>query len=495
MASFARLLVLLLILVALAGDPMGGHALAAELSLPAAVSALADDREWAERHADHLVVRYAPETESEVGWYAEFAETSYRQVAEIFGVERKQLTLVVFPDEEAYIKVNPLAARADGVLGHARPSTNEIGLALTRLREQTEGLRRDTIRHEITHIVLGELSDQRLPIGFQEGIAQYLETDPEGRERTARGLRRGIDEGQMLSLTDLNRPRTFMARAWYSYPQSYSFVAFLAERYGFGSVVALVKATREAETLDDATRRAYDRPLAELQTEWQASLPQFLDGGYARNELDIWEMAEPRQKFSEARYAESREGFERAARLFEGLGRAERLDQARDGQRLATYGIEATDLSLQGAAALGGFEYDRAADLLGQAELRWAAVGDETRRARTDSALGQARTGLEAEVGLDEARVLLHDWKFTEATDRAREAGQVFVRLGDEGRTEEANQLMADAHATQTRFATYAIGAGVAGLGVAGAGWVVGRRRRSAPTASLPGPAARGWSL
>ena len=499
MPSFAKLLALLLVAAAMAGGPAVRPALAADPSAAAFSSArTADENAWAERRVDGLVLRYKPHTADEANWYGAAAESAYRQVTEIFGVERRELSIVLFPDEESYVDANPLAARAEGVLGHARPSSNEVGLALNRLRDQSEALRRDTIRHELTHIVLAEMSDQRLPIGFQEGIAQYLEQDPEARERVVRGLRRAIDEDQLLGFNDLNRTRAFMSRPWFSYPQSYSVVAFLTERHGLGKVVDLVRATRDAETLDAASTRAFGAPLDALEQEWKASLPAFLDGGYARNQLDAWEMTEPRQKLAESRFAEARVGFEYAARLFEGLGRTERLDQARDGARRASLGVEGLELSHQGAAALGGFDYARATELLGQAESRWSSLGDESRRALTAAALEQARTGTVAEVGLIEARTLLEDWKFQDATDRALGAGQAFAALGDEARTEEANQLMADVRETQTRLATYAIGAGVAGLGAAGAGWLLGRRRRPAPVplaAGAVGAGGREWSL
>ena len=499
MPSFANLLALLLVVVAMAGGSPVRPALAADPSAGLSSAAVRADEEWAERRIEGLILRYKPGADDEVGWYAAAAEAAYRQVAEIFGVERRELTIVLFPDEESYVAVNPLAARADGILGHARPSANEVGLALTRLREQSEALRRDTIRHELTHIVLGELSDQRLPIGFQEGIAQYLEQDPEARERVLRGLRRGIEEDHLLGLNDLNRTRAFMSRPWFSYPQSYAVVAFLADRYGMGKVVELVKATREGETLDEAVARAFGTPLAELEQEWKASLPAFLDGGYARNALDVWEMTEPRTSLAESRFSEARAGFEQAARLFEGLGRSERLEQARDGARRATLGIEGLELSHTGAAALGSFEYARAADLLAKAESRWTGLGDEPRRALAAAALEQARRGIEAQAGLQEARALLGDWQFQAATDRARGAGRAFAALGDEARTEEANQVMADVRETQTRLASYAIGVGVVGLAAAGAGWLL--RRRHGPRAETPvvtgaaRPGAREWSL
>ena len=459
---------------------------------------VAAEPEWSERRTENLLLRFDPDDAVAVEWYAKFVEETYRGVVDVFGfAPRPGIVVTFYSDQQSYGEVNPLAGREESILAHARPADREVGLALWRLEKQSEALRRDAVRHELTHVVLGEMSNNRLPIGFQEGIAQYLEQDPEQRQKLARLLRRGQEAGQLLSFVDLNRQRPFLARAGTAYPQSYSMVVFLAERYGFGRVVELVRATDDADNLDRAARVAFGKPLAELEQEWREFLPSFLDGGWARNDLDLWDLAEPRQMMGEGKYAEAREPLERAARLFEGLGRADKLEQARVEQRRAAAAVQAAELGQRGSTALEGHDYPAAVELLGQAEAFWTSVGDGARVQATVAARDEARRGVEATDALDRARAALDNWRLTEATERAQEAGRTFVILDDAGRAAEANTVLDGVEETRTRLGMAAVGGGAIGLAAVGLTWAARRRPRPITPASAAAGLSRerDWSL
>ena len=479
---------------------LGPALLLLTLAAPAAQAA----PEWAERETEYLRLRYLAADETEVAWYAGFVQDAYLYVSDVFGhAPRSGIVVTFYSDETAYTAANPLGGE-EGVLAHATPSTREVGLALWRLRQQSEGLRRDAVRHELAHVVLGELSDQRLTIGFHEGLAQYVEQDGEQRAKLVQALRRGVEAGRLLDFADLNRQRPFLARAGVAYPQSYAVAYFLAERYGFGHLVRLVGFSREEQELDAAVRRAFDRSLAELEGEWRAWLPGYLAGGSNRNELDLWDMAEPRRLLAESKYAEAREGLERAERLFADLGRAEKLEQARAYLRQSSAGLEATDLGRRGTTALEGYDYDTAAELLGQAEALWTIVGDDSRRQQVGAGVEQARRGAEALNRLEGARAALEAWQISEASAAAYEAGLAFSELGDAGRVEQANAVLDEVRTLQTRAGLLAIGGGAIGLGGLVAAWQVGRRsRRADPAFHLPirrpvtpfGAREHDWSL
>jgi len=501
MAIFTRLLALVLALVVLAGQP-------------AAVSAA--ERSQQEQRTGPLVVRYVgaddPASQAEFVWYAAAVKQAYRDVQDVFGSaiqqtgtpERTEIVVTLYGDDAAYGRANPVAGREEGVLGHAQPAEGIIGMAVARLRDKSESFRRDAIRHELTHIVLGDLSRQRLPIGFQEGIAQYLERDLDQRQRFATAVRRGRDAGQLLKIQDLNRQRPFLAAASLAYPQSYTFTVFLAERYGFGKVIQLVTATRDAETLDAAVRTVFERPLADLEAEWLDFLPAFLDTGWARNDVDLWDLAEPRRLLGDGKYAEARDLYGRAEALFTSVGRMDRVAEAATERQRAVVALEAADLSQRGMAALVGTDYAAAAELLAGARQRWQAAGDTRRAELSLLGLTQAQDGQAAVTQLADARAQLDGWHFQVADDLAYEAGQTLAELGDGPRTEEARQIMRDAQDLRTRMGIAAAGGGVAGVGVLGVGWLVGRsRRRARPAAPAPGsPGAPGvavmerdWSL
>jgi hypothetical protein len=493
-ARILRVFALLLAIVVLAGQ---------------SAVASAAERSEQEHRAGPLVVRYVGAEDAggqaEFAWYLSAVELAYQDVQDVFKLAlaesgakpRDEIVITLYGDDNAYARANPVAGREEGVLGHAHPSEGVIGVAVARLRDKSEGFRRDALRHELTHVVLGDLSNQRLPIGFQEGIAQYLERDVDQRQRFATAVRRGREASQLLSLTDLNRPRAFLSAAGLAYPQSYSLVVYLAERYGFGKVIHLVTTVRDVSTLDEAVRRVFERSLSEIEAEWQAFLPGYLDHGWARNDLDLWTLAEPRRLLGEGKYAEARDVYDRADALFTGMSRPDHLATVRAERRRALTGLEAIDLTHRGTAALSAGQYDGAADLLIQGERRWTELGDSRRAALAALAATQARDGQSAVHQLEEARRQLEGWQFQVADDLAYDAGQVLAELGDEARTEEARQVMRDAQQLRTRLGLAAAGGGVAGVGLLGVGWAAGRRRRARPVLAPPTVAVmeRDWSL
>ncbi|MGE3269739.1 MAG: hypothetical protein AB7P40_13390 [Chloroflexota bacterium] len=497
MALMPRVLALLLALVVLAGQP---------------AVVRASERLQQERRAGPLVVRYVgPDDASglaEFAWYADAVEQAYRDVQDVFGgalretgtPARDEIVVTLYGDDDAYREINPMAGRDDGVLGHAQPSEGKIGVAVARLRDKSEGYRRDAIRHELTHIVLGDLSQQRLPIGFQEGIAQYLERDLDQRERFASTIRQAQEAGRLLSFSDLNRQRQFLSVAGIAYPQSYSMVVFLAERYGFGKVLQLVTATREARTLEEAVSRVFERTLPELESEWLAFLPTYLTQSWARNDLDLWDLAAPRQLLAGGKYAEARDLYDRASALYSSMGEQERLGQAQTERQRAVASLEAIDLTQRGMAALSAHTYPEAVDLLTQAETRWRSLGDGRRADLAAAGLMRAMDGQRAVDQVAEARQLLAGWQFQAAGDLAYEAGQVLAELGDSHATAEATEVMRQARQLRTDLGLAAAGGGVASVALLSLTWVLLRRRQlkqMKPATPRPGVAVmeQDWSL
>jgi len=493
-ARILRVVALLLVAVVLVGQP---------------AVARAAERAQQERRAGPLVMRYVGADDAggqaEFAWYASAVEQAYQDVQDIFAVAlretetkpRDEIVVTLYGDDAAYARANPVAGREEGVLGHAQPSEGVIGVAVARLRDKSEGFRRDAIRHELAHVTLGDLSSQKLPIGFQEGIAQYLERDIDQRRRFAAAVRRAREADQILSFTDLNRQRPFLSNAQIAYPQSYSMIVFMAERYGFGTVVKFVTTVREAKTLDEAVRQVFGRSLAEIETDWKAFVPGYLDQSWARNDLDLWGLEEPHRLLGEGKYAEARDLYDRAGALFTSMNRQDRLTRAQAERQRAVTGLEAIDLTQRGMTALTAGQYDTAAELLAQGERRWTELGDTRRASLAGLAATQARDGQAAVLQLDEARRQLENWHFQAADDLAYDAGRVLAELGDEARTEEARQVMRDAQQLRTRLGMAAAGGGVVGVGVLGVAWAASRRRRARPVPTPPGVAAVGgdWSL
>src|SRR4051794_26749460 len=148
---------------------------------------------WAADSADqqistrYFTIIYPAGEEVTATWYAGFVDDVDTAVSELLGSDPVSgLTLHIYATEAEYQAANPLAEIHPDILAHAIPDRKEVGVAVERLREQAPELARVSFRHEMTHVVAGALSNQNLPIDFQEGLAQYNELSRDRAESVAR---------------------------------------------------------------------------------------------------------------------------------------------------------------------------------------------------------------------------------------------------------------------------------------------------------------------
>jgi len=127
-----------------------------------------------------------------------------------------------------------------------------------------------TLRHELCHIVLGQVEEEagrRFPLWFHEGVAVWV---------SGGGHYGGRDEfliaaahGHLLPLADL--ADRFPERgddARLAYQQSEDFVAWLATKPG-GAPADLIAAFRRGLDFGAAVRAATGRPLDEWERMWR----------------------------------------------------------------------------------------------------------------------------------------------------------------------------------------------------------------------------------
>src|SRR5947209_3937586 len=156
--SWPRLIALLLLLVG---------------SLPQAAQAAPPARRL---DTHYFTIFYPPGEEQTAQWYAGFADEMDVAVSEMLGADPVSgITLDIYATEAEYQQANPAAGLLPGILAHAIPEQKEVGVAVERLRQQPQPLARQSFRHEMTHIVAGALTNNHLPVGFNEGLAQYNE--------------------------------------------------------------------------------------------------------------------------------------------------------------------------------------------------------------------------------------------------------------------------------------------------------------------------------
>jgi hypothetical protein len=415
-------------------------------------------------------------------------------VAEMLGKDPVMgLTLRIYTTEAAYIAANPAAASEPGIMAHSVPSTKEVGVAVERLRQVGSDIARESFRHEMTHIVAGALSDQNLPIGFQEALAQYNELSTSRAQESVGVLKSVVAaNGTLLTWEGLNDRGLFMSNAALGYPESYSVMAFLADKYGMGAFARFMSGLRDGVRWERALSEAYGKPISQLETEWRAYLPGFLKDGWQQNLLTAYDLSPGVALYDAGQFKEAREHFALSEKLYADLGRADRQSEAADYLAKAKKAETAADQATQARTSLEAYDYSTAHDQASRAVQAFNELGLQAQSDIAAETAGLAQQGLDAITTLASAQDHLDRFDLPNARAEARFASQTFSKLGDADRAQEANKIV-----SSLSFAFTVAGAVVLLLGMLallGGGLVMLRSRRNRQaTPILPGEESVSW--
>jgi len=191
--------------------------------------------------------------------------------AEIGGEDDAPIRVVLDRDRE------DMLARA-GAEQRSHPPEWAAGLAYPARRaiylhaSTSIGELQETFRHEISHIVFGEIPGAaKTPLWFKEGLAIH---QSEGFS-LERGwlLTEAATVGRLLPLGHLGRgfPRG-SARAGVAYAQAVHFVGYLKSEYGEARFVALIDALREGQPFEKAVETEMGETLASIERAWRNRL-------------------------------------------------------------------------------------------------------------------------------------------------------------------------------------------------------------------------------
>jgi hypothetical protein len=440
--------------------------------------AIPDDA-WLRRDTTYFTIFYTADGAEALERYASVVDGLYEYVTAAFDHgPTPPVPLRLYPTTRAYASANPIARYVEGVVAHADTLAGEIGIAVERVDRAGAQTLRDTVRHELMHLVLTELSGDRLPIGFQEGLAQYAEKEASDRRRLAESLRTAERQGQLLSWEALNEQPRFLRRMNVAYPEALSVVTYLIDRHGLGPFKRFLRElAREEQPYQQALETAYAQTAEALEADWRDYLPSYYSGRWENNLLRTLDLADAKARFAAGEYAEARPLFEQAQRLHLDLDQATRAAEADTYLGRIALAQDAAELAERGRAQLAQRDYDGARALLGAAEQRYAEVGDARWRPALADPLAHAERGAAAGDQLAAAQALVANWRYPEGRDRSAEAAALFQAIGDSEGAQRAHALSAEADSRQSRLALVLLGGGTLAL----VGLVVRPRRERPP--------------
>lgn len=128
-----------------------------------------------------------------------------------------------------------------------------------------------TAAHELTHIVVGEATDNPfhapIPRWLDEGMAMYSEGALPDYNRQA--VEQAISDDTLISVRSLSAYTGDPAQVDLFYGQSYSIVDYLLEAYGREKMVELLAVFKRGSHQEDALQEVYGFGLDSLDEQWR----------------------------------------------------------------------------------------------------------------------------------------------------------------------------------------------------------------------------------
>jgi tetratricopeptide (TPR) repeat protein len=358
-----------------------------------------------------------------------------------------KLDIYVYPDDLAFGQATSNARwpELEPVSVLANPGIGDLAVDLQAFQRATPLEAENALRHGMAHVAIRNASRGRAPRGFDEGLAAYFEHPvPAQMARHAALVQNARSNGDLLTWSDLNRPLPPEAEPAQIMAHAYAMVAYFIDRDGAGKLGEFIGALSGEPDWRAVMRETYNRAPAELEAQWVENLPRWTTGGWRTNLLAGFDLEPARDLIAKGHYASARRELEQSLRLFTDLDDETGIELINDLMAQTDIGLQAETLMGQTQASLELHDYDRAQDLLNQAQSQFERLGgvqapDETMAVYA----GLSQQGLRAEQDLERARVLSRRWAdYPLARQAALSAGSGYAELGDGAGYESSAAVM-----------------------------------------------------
>ncbi len=246
-------------------------------------AAYENTRDFRARRSQHFEIRYKPGREEIILDYAvETLERAYTELSSDFGYSPSGLIVVeIYPDLS-------MLARATGLSMEALKTTGTIGickfnrLLISSPRVSLLGYTwRDTMSHELVHLFVSKVGDNKVPVWLHEGFAKFEEL----RWRKAPGaelkpsyeslLSRALRENKLVTLEEMHPSMALLPsqeHAALAYATVQTMVQFLFEKKGYGGLRELLAEIARDGNLDHAFKKVYGFDTHGLQEHWKRNM-------------------------------------------------------------------------------------------------------------------------------------------------------------------------------------------------------------------------------
>jgi hypothetical protein len=407
--------------------------------------AAAQPAAWHEQATEHFIIVYPPASEPQVAVVAGRAEEVYAALSALLGTGLEPpVTVRLFPTLDAFLRANPLATVTNGLFTRPHRSRREIGLLVPDGPDGPDAAAYeldDALRYELGHLLLAQLSDERLPVAFRDGLARYLEQPGERFAPGVAQLRAAWSRDGVYGWSELTGPGADYLDPPVTQPQGLSMAHFLVDRFGLAATLDFVRASAAAPDWREAMALAFGRPAEQLEAEWQSWLPGYLDGGWRAHALRSADLRPAEALLARGDYAGAAAQLHGTIAL---LGADEPAVVARARELLVRAQLgQAAERRLDGAlAALAAGDYGRARGEADEARAVLGQLGNTAAEGMAAEAARRAELGLVATHALERS-ARLPPWRAVQARVQAERAALGFAQLGNDAAALQAQAAAA----------------------------------------------------
>lgn len=231
--------------------------------------------DWSILEGEHFDIYYYPEEEQIAKLALLEAERSYRYLREKTNHEiLRRIPLIVYSSHEHFEQTNVIPFMlTEGVLGFTEYLKGRVALPFG--GSVSEFYR--VIRHELVHVFQHDMIQRQYrlyrrvrisqtPLWFTEGLAEYFSSTLLPVDEMF--LRDMVIHKRIDGVGSLWR----FGGSYALYKAGESFIRFLVDRYGEGTLIEFIKNLWAERTFREAFKSTFQRSLGELSDEWVEEL-------------------------------------------------------------------------------------------------------------------------------------------------------------------------------------------------------------------------------
>ncbi len=228
---------------------------------------------WKHAETDHFVYHFMDEKASEAVWA--HSETYYDWIKNLLGITedawKKKNHIFIFTDQKVW---DEFKARA-GASSAVRAYTN--GWELFLFRDEFWLSPKQSLAHELTHVIIFRFLEGPLPLFLNEGFAQFVSMRAVEMQAEAGGYTSGplssIPEKEFIPLRELAGMRSYPeGRKETFYLESALLVRFLLSSYKSEKLYTLLRTTAQGVDFSQAVEEVYGMGLESLEEMFRASV-------------------------------------------------------------------------------------------------------------------------------------------------------------------------------------------------------------------------------